>query len=147
MRFLSIVLLTLAGFFLYVAASGSLAGIMMAWHGRFAATGLVIAIVAWIPFALFLALGLVCSRRGEAADRAAITVLLGALLTLMVWLSVGLMLVSPDFTALLPRRHNYLFVGRVALFACPALLLLIVPAGMRARTMSRRTGRVTTAPQ
>ena len=147
MRFLSIVLLSLAGICLYAAASGSLFGIMMASHGRFIETGMVIAIVAWIPFALFLALGLVCSRRGETVDRAAITVLLGALLTLLVWLSFGLMLLSPDFAAMLPPGHNYLFDGRVALLACPALLLLIVPAGLRARTMSRRTGHVTSTPQ
>ncbi len=141
MRLVSIVLLGLAGFSLYAAASGSLLCVAMGRSGgELAVVGLVLAIIAWIPFAVFLSLGLVCSQRGTRRGQAAITILIGALFTLIVWVTLGMLLQSPAFTATLQRGPDYASAGRLTLLACPALLLLIVPSGLHLRRMSREAG-------
>ena len=141
MRLLSIVLLGLAGFCLYVAASGSLLCFLMGRSSEeLAVVGLLLAIIAWIPFAVFLSLGLVCSQRGTRRGRAAITILIGGLATLIVWVTLGTMLQSPAFTAILQRGPDYASAGRLGLLACPALLLLIAPAALHLHRVSRKAG-------
>ena len=138
-RGLGLVLLGAAVFCLYLGASGSLLGMALGRSGA-DMLGLVVCVLAWIPFALFLLLGLMCSPPGTGPDRLAITVLTGSLLTLFTWLSVGLMLLSPTVDAALPPGHDYPAFGRVGLLACPFLLILLLPAGLRLRRMSRAPG-------
>lgn len=138
MRLLSIVLLSLAGFCLYLAASGSVLGFALGRSNEEQAfAGLVIAIIVWIPFAVFLSLGLVCSRRGARSWRASITILAGALFTMLTWVTIGALLLSPVFTAALQPGHDYASDGRLALLVCPVLLLLIVPAALHLRSVWR----------
>lgn len=129
MRVLSVILLGIAAFCLYAAASGSLILVRAAILGRDPTAFGVLTAIGWIAFALFIGLGLACSWHGRRARAAAVTILVGLLLALSVWLTMGLMLLSPAFDATMPPGHDYRAVAPAPLLGVPVLLILTALIG------------------
>ena len=151
MRVVSVVLLSFAAFCLYLGASLSLAVLAIPWmepHLTGPAIRVALAVVAvlgWLPFAIFLLGGLACVRWRQGGQRAAVAVLCGALLTAMTWITMGASMPSPGFDVMLPPGHDYPAAGRVLLCASLATLPLIGPIGWWLQR--RSTAAAVTSPQ